>query len=173
MTAVPFPLPDAPLRTVIHNALLVAVQVQPAVVITGIDIVNPVTLEVMLAVPKLYLHGTPACVTVKVSPAMVIVPLRDAAAVFAATLYPTVLLPVLDSPLVIVIQGTLLSAFHVAVDDVLVTIIVPALPFDMKLAEYALRENCGAAAACVTTSDFPAIAMAPDRVVVAVFAATR
>ena len=52
-----------------------------------------------------------------------------------------------------------------------VTATLPVPAAAVKLAEVGLSENCGAAAACVTANEIPAIAMAPDRVVVAVFAA--
>ena len=51
-----------------------------------------------------------ACVTVKVAPAIVNVPVRVETALFAATLKPTDPLPEPVAPLVTVIQGALLAA---------------------------------------------------------------
>ena len=81
------PLPDAPAVIVIHESLLAAVQLQP---------VPAVTLTVPVAAADdvrfdevgemLKVQGTPACVTVKVWPPMVIVPVREDVVVLAATL---------------------------------------------------------------------------------------
>jgi len=43
---VPFPVPDAPDFMVIQDALLVAVQLHPAVVATAIDAVKPLVVDV-------------------------------------------------------------------------------------------------------------------------------
>ena len=68
-------------------ALLTAVQLQPVPAVT-VTVPVVATAEVRLddvgAIVKL--HGTPAWVTVKVCPPIVIVPVRDAVLVFAATL---------------------------------------------------------------------------------------
>jgi hypothetical protein len=80
-------LPVAPALTVIHVALLVAVQAQP---VPAVTVMVPVTAaEVTLADAGEIVgpHGTAACcVTVNVDPAIVSVPVRDVLAVFAATL---------------------------------------------------------------------------------------
>ena len=81
------PLPDAPAVTVSQLvALLTAVQLQPVPAVT-------VTVPVVAAevgfndVGEIVnVQGTPACVTVKVWPPIVIVPVRDVVLVFAATL---------------------------------------------------------------------------------------
>jgi hypothetical protein len=81
----PFPLPDAPGATVIQAALLVAVHVHPAaaVTLTLPEPPDPGTLvdpgEIVGA------HEVPACVTVKVLPATVTVPVREDVLGFAAT----------------------------------------------------------------------------------------
>jgi len=72
---------------VIHVALLVAVQLQPVPEVT-------VTVPVVAAADvrsddvgeMVNVHGAPACVTLKVCPPIVIVPVREAVLVFAATL---------------------------------------------------------------------------------------
>ena len=81
------PLPLAPAVIVIHVALLVAVQLQPVPEVT-------VTVPVVAAADvrsddvgeMVNVHGAPACVTLKVCPPIVIVPVREAVLVFAATL---------------------------------------------------------------------------------------
>jgi len=67
-----------------------------------------------------------ACVTVKVCPAIVAVPLRAAPA-FAATLNPRLPLPVADGTLVNVIQPAFDVAVHVHVPPV-ATVIDPVPP---------------------------------------------
>jgi len=68
-------------------SLLVAVQLQPALAVT---VIEPLIAsdEVRFAdVGEIVnVHGAPACVTVKVCPATVIVPVRDVVPVLAATL---------------------------------------------------------------------------------------
>ena len=81
------PLPDAPAVTVIHPTLLAAVQLQPVPAVTvtvpvaAADVVRFDEVGAMVNV-----HGAPACVTVKVWPPIVIVPVRDTVLVLAATL---------------------------------------------------------------------------------------
>jgi hypothetical protein len=71
-------------------------------------------------------HGA-ACVTVKVCPPIVIVPLRDVVPVFAETLYRTLPLPLPLAPAVIVIHATLLADVHAQpVAAVIVTLPVTA-----------------------------------------------
>ena len=65
--------------------------------------------------------------TVKVRPAIVSVPVRDDALVFAATLKPTVPFPEPAAPDVIVIQAALLTALH-AQPALAVTPTVPEPP---------------------------------------------
>jgi hypothetical protein len=62
----PLPLPDAPLVTVIHAALLLAVQAQPLVVVTAIVELSPAAGEFQLAGAIENVQGAPAWVTVKV-----------------------------------------------------------------------------------------------------------
>ena len=81
------PLPLAPALIVSQASLLVAVQLQlaPAVTVTvPVVATDDVKLDDVGAIVNE--HGAPACVTVKVCPPIVIVPVRDAVDVFAATL---------------------------------------------------------------------------------------
>ena len=123
---VPFPVPVAPLVTVIQALLLTAVHGQPVAAVT-------VLLPVLAAAVNDWLvgdtedeHDVPACVTVNVAPAIVSVPVR-LAAVFAATLNDTDPLPVPVAPLVTVIQALLLTAVH-GHPDVALTVVVPVPP---------------------------------------------
>ncbi len=120
----PFPLPPVPDVMVIQEALLVAVHVQPASVVT-------VLLPEVAAAPgvsdvgeTVKVQGTPACVTVTVWPAMVSVPVRGDVAVLAAMENATVPLPLPLAPDVMVSQEALLVAVHVQ-PAVVVTVLLP------------------------------------------------
>ena len=81
------PLPDAPALIVIHESLLAAVHAQPVPAVTvtvPVVAADEVRFDDVGAMVKV--HGAPACVTVKVCPPIVIVPLREVVPVFAATL---------------------------------------------------------------------------------------
>lgn len=70
---------------VIHESSLEAVQVHPTGPVTAtLPVVALAEIERDVA-DRLKVHGAPACVNVKVSPAMVIEPTREVALVFAAT----------------------------------------------------------------------------------------
>jgi hypothetical protein len=62
----PFPLPEAPLVTVIQAALLVADQAQPLVVVTATVELSPAAGEFPHAGATEQVHGTPDWVTVNV-----------------------------------------------------------------------------------------------------------
>jgi hypothetical protein len=109
---VPLPEPVAPLVTVIQDALLAAVHAQPVATLT---VLLPVPAEALNDWLEGDIDGeqvAAACVTVNVAPAIVSVPVRLDATVFAATLYPTVPLPEPVAPLVTVIHAALLAAVH-------------------------------------------------------------
>ena len=73
---VPLPVPLLPLVMVIHGALLVAVQPQAAPVVTLTLAGPPPAGALKLVGLSVYVHGAAAWLTVKVSPAMVTVPVR-------------------------------------------------------------------------------------------------
>ena len=81
----PFPVPLAPLVTVNHAALLVAVQPHPAGVVTETDALPPAGATLTVVDDRVYVHDTPACATVTVLPATVSVALRDEDALLAVT----------------------------------------------------------------------------------------
>src|SRR5437762_3005184 len=109
-------------------------------------------------------HVTGAlCTTEKVVPAIVIVPVRDPAPVFAATEYPTAPFPAPALPPVIVSHDALLAALHahVAADAVTLT-----LPLDAPEAGDRLvgdSVNVHATPACVTVNVCPAMVSVPVR----------
>ena len=81
------PVPLAPAPIVIHASLLVAVQLQPEAAVTVIEPLAASDDGRLFDVGAIVnVHEMPACVTVKVCPPIVIVPVRDEAPVLAATL---------------------------------------------------------------------------------------
>ena len=81
------PLPEAPALIVIQPTLLVAVQVHP---VPAVTVTVPVAAADVVRFDEVgeivNVQGAPACVTVKVWPPIVIVPVRDVVLVLAATL---------------------------------------------------------------------------------------
>jgi len=79
-------VPEAPAVIVIQLALLVAVQPQPVPAVTVTAPVAAAAVERFEDVGEMPRpHGAPGCVTVKVRPPTIIVPVREVADVFAAT----------------------------------------------------------------------------------------
>lgn len=167
----PLPDPLAPLVTVIHEALLVAVQLQPVATVTLLLPLPPLAVTDCVVGEIDGEHEAAACVTVKVAPAIVIVPVRVDATVFAATLKPTVPLPEPVAPLVTVIHDALLPALHEQ-PVATVTLPLPVPPAAVK--DWLVGETDGAqpAANCVTVNVAPAIVSVPVRLEATVFAAT-
>ncbi len=171
---VPVPLPLAPEVMVSQGSLLVAVQLQPAAVVT-------VLLPEVAAAPgvsdvgetvKVHGGGAPDWVTVTVWPAMVSVPVRGEVAVFASIEKATVPLPLPVTPDVMVIQEALLVAVQlqpVAVVTVLLLELAPA-PGVSDAGETAKLQGDGAPA-WVTVTVCPAMVSVPVRGDVAVLAA--
>lgn len=110
---VPEPVPLAPLVTVTHDTPLTDVQPHPDVVVTATEPVPPDAATDWL-VGEIVKAQTvvPLCVTVKVEPAMVRVPVRLVVPVFAATLKPAVPGPTTEAPEVTVIHEALLTEVH-------------------------------------------------------------
>ena len=81
------PLPDVPALIVIQASLLAAVQLQPVPAVTvtvPVAATDVVRFDEVGAIVNV--QGAPACVTVKVCPLIVIVPVRDVVPALAATL---------------------------------------------------------------------------------------
>lgn len=113
----------------------------------------------------------PACVTVKSCPAIVMVPVRELAAVFAARLIVTVPLPLPLAPATIVIQDVELDAVH-AQPLVAVTVtlsVPPPCPTDTLDGLMLYAQGCPA---CVTVNVCPPIVIVPVLGELPVFAAT-
>ena len=121
----PFPLPLAPALMVIHATLLEAAQLQPvdAVTVTVPELPPDATLA---DVGEIVGAHAVACVTVKVLPAIVRVPVRLVVPVFAAAAMVTVPFPVPAAPAVTVIHAALLTAVHTQPAAALT--VVPAVP---------------------------------------------
>jgi hypothetical protein len=102
---------------------VVAVQLQPLEAVTfTVPDSAPEPCDRLVGV-MLYVQTVPACVTVNVRPAMVSVPVRELAPVFAATEYVTVPFPLPLAPEAILIQETLLAAAQLhPLDAVTVTL---------------------------------------------------
>ena len=109
---VPLPDPLAPPVTTIQLALLAADQVHPAVVVTVIEPVPPAAGTDCDTGEIEYAHGAcaAACVTVKVCPATVIVPVRGVVMELTPTVNAMVPLPEPLAVPLMVIQGALLVA---------------------------------------------------------------
>ena len=108
----PLPDPVAPPVSVIHAALLAAVHAQPVAAVTLLLPLPAAAVTDCVAGEIDGEQAAAACVTVNVAPAIVSVPVRLEATVFAATLKPTVPLPEPVAPLVTVIHAALLAAVH-------------------------------------------------------------
>jgi hypothetical protein len=128
---VPPPFPFAPDVTLIHESLLTAVQVHPAVVVTSKFPFPPAAEILELVGAKTKLQPL-AWLIVKVWPPAVIEPFL-AGPVFASTLYETEPLPFPFAPDVTCIQGSLVAAVHVQPSPV-VTLKLPAPPPAEKFA---------------------------------------
>jgi hypothetical protein len=107
----PLPLPPAPEVTVIQDALLAAVQAQPAPAETATVVSPPDAGTVRVSGEIAYVQPWP-CTTVTVRPAMASVPDRDGPVV-EATVNVTVPDPLPLAPDAIAIHDALLVAFHV------------------------------------------------------------
>ena len=81
------PLPLAPALIVSHASLLVALQLHPVPAVTAtLPVVATEDVRFDDVGEIVNVQGAPGWVTVKVLPAIVIVPVRDVVVVFAATL---------------------------------------------------------------------------------------
>jgi hypothetical protein len=100
--AEPLPEPVAPSVTVIHVALLTAVQLQPVVVVTVVDSSAPAAATDWLEGEIENEHPAGSCVTENVCPPIVSVPLRGLVLALAVALKLTEPLPAPDAPLVTV-----------------------------------------------------------------------
>ena len=79
------PLPLPLLLLVSHAALLDALQLQPAPAVTVTLLLPPLEVNDALLAEIAYVHGAPLCVTVKVCPSIVSVPVRELVVALAVT----------------------------------------------------------------------------------------
>jgi hypothetical protein len=169
----PVPLPLAPAEITIQAALLVAVQAQPAPVVTVTDPL--VATDVLSSTDEGRIvneHGAAGCVIVKVLPAIVSVPVRDVVLVFCVTLYVTLPLPVPLEPAPIVIHPSLLVAVQLQPAPA-VTVIEPlAASDDGRLFDVGEIVTVHEIPACVMVKVWPPIVIVPVRDVVPVLAET-
>ena len=159
------PLPDP--ETVIQTAVVEAVQVQPGCVVTVMVPVVSVAGTDRDEGDSVYEHDA-ACVTVNVALPIVIVPVRLAVVVFAATLYAAVPFPVPVA--LVVIQDTPLTAVH-AQPWAAVTAILPEPADEVK--DWPRGEmdvaHVAPAASWLTVNVAPAIVSDPVRLLVVLF----
>ena len=156
----PLPLPLAPAVTVIHAALLVAVQPQPVPAVTGSTPVKLAGAMLIDVDDSDTVQTGAAWVTVKVLPPTVKVPVRADVPVLAATLYVTEPLPLPDAPAVIVIHAALLTAVHPQPVPAL-TETTPVKPIDPTLLDVAESVARHTLPACVTVNEFPPAVSVP------------
>ena len=117
-STLPFPLPPDPEVNEIHDAVLLAVHAHPLCAETTMEPVPPNAEKDAPDGLMSQLHGSGAGAdwfTVKVRPAIVIVPVRVPPVLFAAAEKPTDPLPVPVAPDVTVSHALLLTAVHVQV----------------------------------------------------------
>jgi hypothetical protein len=161
---VPVPVPEAPPVTVSHAALLEAVHAQPAPEATVTLPDPPVVPSACEVADSVGAHGTAACVTVTVCPAIVSVATRLSGPELAVALNETVPGPAPDAPAVTVSHAALLLAVHAQ----------PAAALTVTLAEDAVGANAAVvvdsanvhgsvAPACVTVTVWPAIVSVAGR----------
>jgi hypothetical protein len=124
---VPLPVPLDPAVTVTQLAPLVAVHAQPEIVVMATLPVPPTTATACVNGEILDEQLRPDCVTVKVLPAIVSVPLREDVVVAAATAKATVPLPEPEAPPVTDSHDALLTALH-AQPEPAVTATLPLPP---------------------------------------------
>jgi hypothetical protein len=153
-----------------HPALTVAVQAHPAVVVIVTDPAPPAAATAWLAGLIENTQGAAACVTVKICPPTVIVPMRAVVVGFAAAVKLTVPEPV---PLALVSESHAalsLAAHAQPAAVVIVTDPVPPAAATESLSR--LIENVHSAAAWVTVKVCPAIVSVPVRTAVVAFGVT-
>ena len=159
--AVPFPEPDAPVSIVIHETPGTAVHAQPEATLTLTLPSSPAAAMFWVVGVSVMPQAAPACVITNDCPATVSVAERELLAVFAATLYPIVALPVPDEGVVNVTHDGAFCVFqkHPSPD---VTAIVPLLAeagSDALVGEMAYPHPAN----CVTVTAWPATVSTPER----------
>ena len=160
------------MTTATHETLLTASQAHAAGAVTVVLPNPPSAVNAWLvdSIENVHALGA-ACVTVKVLPAIVIVPVRVVVPVYAATVNVALPDPLPLEPAIMVIHGALLLAVHAQPAPAL-TVLLPVPPWLLNVWLVGDVEYEQAAPACVTLNVVPAIVSVPLRLVIAVFAAT-
>ena len=160
----PLPVPLAPPVTVSHDVLLLTpVHAHPAGDVTPVEPVPPPAGTEPLAAESVNVQAMPGCVTLKLCPAIVSVPVRELVLLLAAALNATVPLPVPLAPPVTVSQDVLLLTpvhAHPASDVTPVEPVPPPAGTEPLAAE---SVNVQAMPGCVTLKLCPAIVSVPVR----------
>jgi len=121
---VPFPMPLEPAVTDSHELLLTAVQLQAPGAVTVMSVLSPAIANAFELGEIVSLQVTPACVALKLLPAIVRVPERPEVPVLADAASVTLPLPEPDPP-VTVIHGRVLVVDHAQpVGDVTATLVL-------------------------------------------------
>jgi hypothetical protein len=169
--ALPVVLGPAPEITVTQGTLLIDVHTHPVGMVTEMTLVPPSASSASAVEDRLAVQGAPACVTLRSSPAMAIVPLRDVPAGLAATRYETDPLPEPDPPVSTVIQDALGTAVHVHPPGK-VTFVLKSAPAATTLCAVGLSVASQVAPACVMTNGWPATVIVAERELLFGLAAT-
>lgn len=154
---------------VIHASLLAAVQLHSAPAVTATVSVVPVKTTLVETGEIVDTQGAPACVTVKVLPPIVRVPVREVVTVFDAMSNVTEPAPLPLAPDATVIHVAVSAAVHahpVAADTVTVFVLAPNATF----AEAGEIVGAHGAPACVTLNALPPTVRLAVRAVVVAFA---
>jgi len=160
----PFPLPLAPDVMASQEALLVAVQLQPAGVVTVLPLKLAAAPGVSAVGDTVNVQGTPAWVTVTVWPAMVRVPVRGDVSGLAAMENATVPLPLPLAPEVMVSQASLLVAVQVQLVVVVTVVLLdPAAAVGLSEAGDTVKEQGVDPAPWITVTVRPATVSVPVR----------
>jgi hypothetical protein len=169
---VPLPLPVAPDVMLIHDDCSDEDHVQPAGEVTAKVALPPTYATSEDVGDTVYVQGTPAWLTVRVWPAIVIVPVRVALDELAAMVKATVPSPLPLAPPVIVIQLAVFAAVHAQpAGAVTAKVLDPAPAPTERLAGDTLYVQ-GVEPAWLTLSVWPAIVIVPLRLALDEFVAT-
>jgi hypothetical protein len=147
------PVPVAPDVITSHEESLEADHEQPSpLVVTLTEPVPPAASNDAVAGLSVTVQSAPPCVTTWVWPFAVIVPVRDAATVFADTVYAIVPeVPVPEAPLVMTSQEASDVALQLHVSPLVLTETLPVPPAESNEAVAGLSVTVQSAAPCVTT----------------------
>lgn len=162
------PPPDV---TVIHEALLNAVQTQPDGMVTETTRDPPVASTDSVVDESVAAHDAAVCVTVSSRPPIAIVPVRLCPAGFASTRYVTVPLPLPDAPVSTVIHDTPDVAAHAQPPGTVMSTL-PLPPADPMFCALGVSDASHAAPACVMTKGWPPTVIVAERELLSLLAAT-